>query len=62
MPLRRADLDHVGAYNFKLEIEGVSAAGKDEHYYSIILENVYQSCVSDKVSCLKRLLAHFIFL
>ena len=39
MPSRHADLDHVGAYNFKVEISGASATGKDEHYYSIILEN-----------------------
>jgi len=25
MPTRRADLDHVGAYNFKVEISGVNA-------------------------------------
>ena len=25
MPTRRADLDHIGAYNFKVEISGVNA-------------------------------------
>ena len=39
MPTREADVDYVGAYKFKVEIDGASAAGDEQHYYTITLEN-----------------------